>query len=143
MPRTHHISPLSHRPLTLTVALLLLCLTSCTPIREAQQIVAEADSLRSAGISLSPFTFHLSPSKSDSTAMADAAATLEHVHLIYPTAYAHANYYYGRILRERGNHPAAMLAFLRVIHSRTEDDEIKARAYSNMGTLCHKANEYE
>lgn len=143
MPRTPHISPLSLRPLILAVALLLLCLTSCTPIREAQQIVAEADSLRSAGQSLSPFTFHLSPSQSDSAAIADAAATLEHVHLIYPTAYAHANFYYGRILREAGNQPEAMLAFLRVVHSRTQDYDFKGRSYCNMGAMCGLASEYE
>ena len=122
---------LSLHPLTLAVALLLLCLTSCTPIREAQQIVAEADSLRTAGVQYT-----------DSTAMADAAATLGHVHLLYPTAYAHANYYYGRILREAGNQPEAMLAFLRVVHSRTQDHVIKARAYSNMGTMSHAASEF-
>ena len=132
MPHLRHISPLTLRLLTQAITLLSLCLNSCTPVREAQQIVAEADSLRTVGVQYT-----------DSTAMADAAATLEHVHLIYPTAYAHASYYYGRILRAHDNHPEAMLAFLRVIHSRTEDNEIKARAYSNMGTLCHKANEYE
>ena len=131
MPRTPHISPLSLRPLTLAVALLLLCLNSCAPIREAQQVVAEADSLRTAGV---PYA--------DSTTMADAAATLEQVRLIYPTAYAHANYYYGRILREAGNQPEAMLAFLRVVHSRTKDYAIKGRAYSNMGTMCHLTDDY-
>ena len=143
MPRTPHISPLSLRPLILAVALLLLCLNSCAPIREAQQVVAEADSLRNAGQSLSPFTFHLSPSKSDSTAIAEAAATLQHVHLLYPTAYAHANYYYGRILREAGNQPEAMLAFLRVVHSRTKDHAIKARSWSNIANMCRLANEHK
>ena len=104
--------------------------------------MAEADSLRNAGQSLSPFTFLLSPSKSDSCAMADAAATLEPLRLIYPTDYAHANYYYGRLLREAGNHPEAMLAFLRVVHSRTKDYAIKGRAYSNMGTMCHLTDDY-
>ena len=139
------ISPLPLRPLILAVAFLLLSFSSCArvqSIRDARTIVAEADSLRNAGQSLSPFTFHLSPSKSDSTAIAEAAATLQHVHLLYPTAYAHANYYYGRILREAGNHPEAMLAFLRVVHSRTKDHEIIARAYSNIGTMCHRANEF-
>jgi len=126
---------LSLRPLTLAVALLLLCLTSCTrvqSIREARTIVAEADSLRTAGV---PYT--------DSTAMADAAATLERVRLVYPTAYAHANFYYGRILRQQGNHPAAMLAFLRVVHSRTQDHAIKGRSYSNMGNMCRLAADHE
>ena len=145
MLRINHISPLSLRPLILAGALLLLCLSSCSrvqSIREARTIVAEADSLRNAGQSLSPFTFHLSPSKSDSCAMADAAATLEPLRLFYPTDYAHANYYYGRLLREAGNQPEAMLAFLRVVHSRTKDYAIKGRAYSNIGSICHLAENY-
>ena len=146
MLRINHISPLSLRPLILAGALLLLCLSSCSrvqSIREARTIVAEADSLRSAGQSLSPSTFHLSTSKSDSCAMAESVSALEPLRLIYPTAYAHANYYYGRLLREAGNQPEAMLAFLRVVHSRTKDHAIKGRAYSNIGTLCHWADEHK
>ena len=113
------------------LAVLLLGLSSCTQIREAQEVVAEADSLRAEGVLYA-----------DSAAMADADATLERVRLICPTDYAHANYYYGRILREHGNHPEAMLAFLRVVHSHTKDHAVKARAYSNMGTLCYLTDEY-
>ena len=141
----NHISPLSLRPLILAGALLLLCLSSCSrvhSIREARTIVAEADSLRSAGQSLSPSAFHLSTSKSDSTTIASAVSALEPLRLIYPTDYAHANYYYGRLLREAGNQPEAMLAFLRVIHSRTKDYAIKGRAYSNMGTMCNYSGEF-
>ena len=75
--------------------------------------------------------------------MADAAATLEQVRLIYPTAYARANYYYGRILREHNNHPEAMLAFLRVVHSRTKDHEIIARSWSNIANMCRLAADHE
>ena len=130
-------------PLTLAVTLLLLSLSSCTSVREAQQVVATADSLRNAGQSLSPFTFHLSPSKSDSAAMADAASALEPFRLFYPTDYAHANYYYGRLLRTQGNQPEAMLAFLRVVHSRTKDHAIIARSYCNIGIMCGLATEHE
>ena len=152
------ISPLPFRPLILTGALLMLCLCSCSrvqSIRDAQQIVATADSLRSAGISLSPstsyltshlshFTSHISPlTSSDSIMLAEAVSALEPLRFFYPTAYAYANYYYGRLLREAGNQPEAMLAFLRVIHSRTKDYAIKGRAYSNMGTLCHWADEHK
>ncbi len=132
MPRLSHISPHSFRPLILAGAVLLLCLSSCSrvqSIREAQQIVAEADSLRSAGQSLSPFTFHLSPSKSDSATIASAVSALEPLRLIYPTAYAHANYYYGRLLRG-------------VVHSCTKDHEIIARAYANIASMCRRAQEY-
>lgn len=113
------------------LSVLLLGLSSCTQIREAQMVVAEADSLRAEGVQYD-----------DSAAMARAATTLDRVRLICPTAYAHANYYYGRILREHGNPPEAMLAFLRVVHSHTKDHAVKARAYSNMGTLCYLADEY-
>ena len=129
MHRTHHILPIFLRPLI--VGALLLCLSSCSQVEDARHVVAEADSLRVAGVAYS-----------DSAAIADAAATLEHVRLIYPTDYAHANYYYGRLLREAGNQPEAMLAFLRVVHSRTEDHAVLARAYSNMGTMCNWAEEY-
>ena len=111
---------------------LLLCLSSCSQVEDARHVVAEADSLRAAGVAYS-----------DSATIAEAAATLEHVRLIYPTDYAHANYYYGRILREAGNHPEAMLAFLRVVHSRTQDHEFKGRSYCNMGIMCGLAVERE
>jgi len=146
MPRVNHILPPSLRPLILAGALLLLCLSSCSrvqSIREARTIVAEADSLRNAGQSLSPSAFHLSTSQSDSTTIASAVSTLEHVRLIYPTAYAHANYYYGRLLREAGNQPEAMLAFLRVVHSRTQDHEIIARSWSNIANMCRLAADHK
>ena len=128
----------------MALILALACLfCSCSQVEDARHVVAEADSLRNAGQSLSPFTFHLSPSQSDSCAMADAAATLEPLRLIYPTAYAHANYYYGRLLREAGNHPEAMLAFLRVVQSRTKDHEIKARSWSNIANMCRLAADHE
>ena len=114
------------------LAVLLLGISSCTSIREAQEVVAEADSLRAEGVLYA-----------DSAAMADAAATLERVRLIYSTAYAHANYYYGRILRKHGNHPEAMLAFLRAVHSRTQDHAIKGRTYCNMGIMCGLAGEHD
>ena len=104
---------------------------SCTQIEDARHVVAEADSLRAVGTTYD-----------DSLAIAKAAATLSHVRIIYPTDYARANYYYGRLLRNRGDHPEAMQAFLRTIHSRTNDHEILARSYSNIATLCHWADEY-
>ncbi len=56
-------------------------------------------------------------------ALAFAVTTLEPVRLLFPTDYAHANYY-GRLLREAGDQPEAMLAFLRAVHSRTKDHVI-------------------
>ena len=128
----------------MALILALACLfCSCSQVEDARHIVAEADSLRNAGQSLSPFSFHLSPSQSDSATIASAVSALEPLRLIYPTAYAHANYYYGRLLREAGNQPEAMLAFLRVIHSRTQDHIIKGRSWSNIANMCRLAADHE
>ena len=105
---------------------------SCTQIEDARHVVAEADSLRAVGTTYD-----------DSLSIAEAAATLSHVRSLYPTDYAHANYYYGRLLRDHGDQPAAMLAFLRVIHSRTQDHAIKGRSYSNIANMCRLAAEHE
>jgi len=105
---------------------------SCTQIEDARHVVAEADSLRAAGMAYD-----------DSLSIAEAAATLSHVRSLYPTDYARANYYYGRLLRDHGDQPAAMLAFLRVIHSRTQDHAIKGRSYSNIANMCRLAAEHE
>jgi len=105
---------------------------SCSQVEDARRVVAEADSLRATGMAYD-----------DSLAIAKAAATLSHVRSLYPTDYAHANYYYGRLLRNRGDQPAAMLAFLNVIHSRTKDYAIKGRSYCNMGIMCGLAVEHE
>ena len=119
-----------YRAIVLVAA--VVSLGSCARVQEACGVVAEADSLRAVG---QAFT--------DSVAIADAAETLYPVRLFYPTDYAHANYYYGRLLREHGNHPAAMEAFLRTVHSRTRDHAIKGRAYCNMGIMAGLATEHE
>ena len=105
---------------------------ACSRVQEARRVVAEADSLRAAGVTYC-----------DSAAMAQTVSSLEWVRAFYPTDYAHANYYLGRILRNSGDHPAAMEAFLRVTHSRTSDHTIKGRAYSNIGNMCRLASEHE
>ena len=108
---------------------------SCTfrhDVHEARHTVAEADSLRAEGVAYE-----------DSAAIAQAAGTLFRVRALFPTDYAHANYYYGRVLRNRGDHPAAMQAFLRTIHSRTQDHAIKARTYANVANMCRLAAEHE
>ena len=107
-------------------------LGSCARVQEACGVVAEADSLRAVG---QAFT--------DSVAIADAAEALYPLRFVYPTEYAHANYYYGRLLREHGDHPAAMEAFLRTVHSRTRDHAIKGRSWSNIANMCRLAAEHE
>ena len=115
---------------------LLLALTglfcSCSQVEDARLVVAEADSLRTAGMAYD-----------DSLSIAKAAATLSHVRAIYRNDYAHANYYYGRLLRNRGDQPAAMLAFLNVVHSRTKDHEMIARSYCNIANMCRLAAEHD
>ena len=110
-----------------------LLLTGCSPraLREAQRVVAQADSLRSEGV---PYT--------DSVTMAGAYNTLEKWQYIYPTDYARACYYYGRLLRNNDDPVAAMQVFINATHTNTRDYHILARTYSNMGSICQLANEH-
>ena len=118
----------------LIVSLLsLLCLAACTPrsVREAQDVVAQADSSWQAG---QPYA--------DSALLAQSYRTLEHWQWVYPDDYVHACYHYGRLLREKENPVAAMECFIRATHSRSRDYHILGRVYSNMGSICHLANEF-
>jgi len=122
--------------LHILLIILFLCLAaqSCSvhSLHEAQTVVAEADSLRIQG---QPYT--------DSVLMAQAYTTLGNWQYFYPDDYAHACYHYGRILRNKDNPAEAMQAFINATHSRTKDYHILGRVYSNMGTICHLAGEYD
>ena len=122
-----------HRIFTF-ISALLLALSSCTRMQEARQVVAEADSLRNVGVLYA-----------DSSRMAYAADALGKglMPVLYPTDYARACYYYGRLLRQRGNQPAAMQCFIRGSHSRTRDHALLGRIYSNMGTMCRLEGNYQ
>lgn len=100
-------------------------------LREAQGVVAHADSLRTEG-----------PLYSDSAALAQAYSTLERWQWWYADAYAHVCYHYGRLLREREDPVKAMQVFLSAAHSRTHGYHILGRVYSNMGSISHLAEEY-
>lgn len=118
----------------LIVSLLsLLCMAACTPrsVREAQDVVAQADSSWQAG---QPYA--------DSALLAQSYRTLEHWQWVYPDDYVHACYHYGRLLREKENPVAAMECFIQATHSRTHDYHILGRVYSNIGDLCHLAGEF-
>ena len=88
----------------------------------------------------------------DSLALAEAYTLLGHWRLIYPDDYARACYYYGRMLRSRGDQVSAMRAFIAGSHapyvSRVvplpwfSDYHILGRIYSNMGTMCHLDEDY-
>ena len=121
----------------------LFCSCTAEPLCEARKTLAVADSLRVNEGRL----------YDDSLALAEAYSTLGHWRLIYPNAYARACYYYGRMLRHRGDQVAAMRAFIAGSHapyidrvvplSWFSDYHILGRIYSNMGTMSHLAGEFE
>ena len=47
------------------------------------------------------------------------------------------------MLRAKDNHVEAMKVFIEATHSRTRDFHILGRVYSNMGSMCHLAGEYQ
>lgn len=111
-------------------------------VREAQRTVAVADSLRvNAGVAYD-----------DSVALAEAYTTLGRWRMIYPDDYTGACYYYGRLLRNRGDQTAAMQAFICGTHAPYvqrvmplpwfSDYHILGRIYSNMGKMCHLIDEF-
>ena len=133
-------------------------------MREAQEVVAHADSLREAHL-------YAQNEYDDSLSLAQAYETLKEIPLpfrmekaidfcfrtegaagsVAPTidrlglnsSYAHACYHYGRMLRAKDNHVEAMKVFIDATHSRTRDYYILGRIYSNMGSMCHLAGEYQ
>lgn len=113
---------------------------SCSPraLREAKDVVAQADSMRAAGQMYGI-------DAGDSTTLAQAYETLGSLSLFtfhFSPSYAHACYHYGRLLREKDNPVEAMQCFINASHTRTHDYHILGRVYSNMGSICHLAKEY-
>ena len=119
-------------------------LSACSPraVREAVDVVRVADSLRAEGQMYGI-------DKGDSTSLAQTYGILEAISppfrrgLGVGSAYVHACYHYGRLLREKDNPVAAMECFINASHARTRDYHILGRVYSNMGDLCHMAGEYQ
>ena len=105
-------------------------------MREAQEVVAHADSLREAHL-------YAQNEYDDSLSLAQAYSTLSDWQCVFPDDYAHACYHYGRLLRAKDNHVEAMKVFIDATHSRTRDFHILGRVYSNMGSMCHLASEYQ
>lgn len=114
---------------------------SSRALHEAEAVVAQADSLWQAGLMYGI-------DAGDSLSLAQAYQTLGNIPLPFReglglgSPYAHACYHYGKLLRAKDNPIEAMQAFIRATHSRTHDYHILGRVYSNMGDLCHLANEY-
>lgn len=126
--------------------LLLLAgvVSACTPaVHESRHTLAVADSLRVNEGRL----------YDDSLALAEAYTLLGHWRLIYPDDYARACYYYGRMLRSRGDQVSAMRAFISGTHAPYvqrvvplpwfTDYHILGRIYTNMGTMCYLVDEFE
>ena len=118
--------------MVLTLAALLLSGCKSRAVEEAQEVIAVADSLRAEG-----------QGYTDSVVIAEAYNTLEKWQYIYPTDYARACYYYGRLLRAKDDPVSAMEVFINGTHSRTKDYHILGRIYSNMGSISHLAGEYQ
>lgn len=118
------------------LSILLLVATllfSCAPkaLREAKEVVAQADSLRAAGLMYM-----------DSARLAESYTTLHAWRYVCGDEYAHACYHYGRLLREKENPVEAMQRFIDASRARTREYHILGRAYSNMGDIAHLAGEF-
>ena len=106
----------------------------CKPavIKEAEQTLAVADSLRVRGIA-----------PTDSTLWAETVASLTPWRYFYPTDYAKANFYYGYLLRMRSHYPESMQCFIAVTKARTKEYAWKAKAWTNMGDFCRLEGNYD
>ena len=111
-------------------------------VREAESVVAQADSLWHNGQMYGV-------DEGDSATLAKAYETLGTIPLPFRegmglgSSFAHACYHYGKLLRAKDDPVAAMQAFINATHSHTRDYHILGRVYSNMGSICHLAGEYQ
>ena len=131
------------RKIWIIVLSLMTMLSSCslTSLREAQCVVAQADSLWHEG-------------KQYGVDMGDSATLAQAYERLKPRAqftiynsqftnsYAHACYHYGKLLRAKDDPVSAMQVFINAIHSGTKDYHILGRVYSNMGSICHLAGAF-
>ena len=129
-----------HRGKIYIVLIACLAMMSCAPerLREAEEVVAQADSMRAAGQMYGI-------DAGDSATLAQAYETLGSLSLFnfhFSPSYAHACYHYGRLLREKDNPVEAIQCFINATHTRTRDYHILGRVYSNMGDIAHLAGEY-
>ena len=125
--------------------LLSLVLGGCTTpaVRQAEAVVAQADSLWQAGKMYGI-------DEGDSASLAQACETLSTFNspllstfnYQLSTDFSRLCYHYGRLLREKDNPVAAMQVFIDATHSRTRDYHILGRVYSNIGDLCHLAGDF-
>lgn len=120
-------------------AMVVICiaLCACTPrsLREAQEVVAQADSLWHEGKIYGV-------DGGDSATLAQAYEAFRHFPLSCGEGRGEVAYHYGKLLRAKGDPVSAMQAFIAATHSRTKDYHILGRIYSNMGSICHLAGEF-
>ena len=118
----------------IVLGLIIFILSSCAPssVREAQTVVAQADSMWRAGQPCD-----------DSLQLAQAYETLDRWQWFYADDYAHACYHYGRLLRKKEDLVSSMQVFINATHSRTHDYHILGRVYSNIGTISHLAGRFQ
>lgn len=111
---------------------------ACAPqaVREAEDVVAQADSLWHAGK-------QYGMDEGDSATLAQAYETLGQWQWLHTDEYAHACYHYGKLLRAKENPVEAMQVFISATHSGTKDYHILGRVYNNMGDICHLASEFQ
>ena len=115
---------------------------SSRAIHEAEAVVAEADSLWQAGLMYGI-------DAGDSLTLAQAYETLGAYQFLSPftfhpsSSFTHACYHYGKLLRAKDDPENAMRCFINATHSRTHDYHILGRVYSNMGSICHLAGEFQ
>ena len=124
------------------VFLTALLMAACVPhgVDEACCVVAEADSLWQAG---QTYDDSLRLAQAYETLSSFYSPLLSTLHPKHSTDYAHACYHYGRLLRRADDPVAAMQVFISGTHSGTDDHHILGRIYSNMGSICHLASEYQ
>ena len=121
----------------------LLSSCSIVSLREAREVVAQADSLWHEGKMYGV-------DAGDSASLAQAYETLGHFPLSWhPLLWrgrgerlGEVSYHYGKLLRAKDDPVAAMQAFIAATHSRTKDYHILGRVYSNIGDLCHLAGDF-
>ena len=114
--------------------IIVICFGSCTSndVRKSQNTIALADSL-----------LKKDDMYKDTIALHSACNTLAKWRKFYPTDYALACLHYGRLLQERNNPVAAMQYYMNATHVHTKDYMLLGHVYSQMGTICNDAEDYQ
>jgi len=126
--------------IVLLSALILFFSCSCggaaMSLREAQHVLAQADSLWHEGKMYGA-------DEGDSATLAQAYEAFRHFPFSCGEGRGEVAYHYGRLLRAKDNPVEAMQVFIDATHSHTKDYHILGRVYSNIGSICHLAGEFQ